>query len=82
MSEPENEAKGVAELVDSLHRFIEEKQVGADIAIISLVSTAGEIALSLIVAQPELKEAYLRVFSSSVRQVRKQIKDELKARKL
>ena len=53
----ENEAKRVADVVDSLHELIEGRQVGADIAIISLISTAGEVALSLIVAQPELKEA-------------------------
>lgn len=77
-----NDADRVAEIVDSLHTLIESKQVGADIAIVSLVSTAGEVALSLIVAQPELKEAYLKVFNSSVEQVRKQLKQELKARKI
>jgi|GEM_PF-1739151 len=78
----EGDATRVAEVVDSLHSLIESKQIGADIAIVSLVSTAGEIALSLIVAQPELKEAYLKVFNSSVEQVRKQLKQELKARKI
>ena len=78
----ENEAKRVAELVDSLHELIEGRQVGADIAIISLISTAGEVALSLIVAQPELKEAYLKVFNSSVEQVKKQLRQELKERKI
>lgn len=76
------DASRVAEVVDSLHSLIESKQVGADMAIVSLVSTAGEIALSLIVAQPELKEAYLKVFNSSVEQVRKQLRQELKARKI
>jgi hypothetical protein len=76
------DASRVAEVVDSLHSLIESKQVGADLAIVSLVSTAGEIALSLIVAQPELKEAYLKVFNSSVEQVRKQLRQELKARKI
>jgi hypothetical protein len=76
------DASRVAEVVDSLHSLIESKQVGADMAIVSLVSTAGEIALSLIVAQPELKEAYLKVFNSSVEQVRKQLRHELKARKI
>ena len=76
------DASRVAEVVDSLHNLIESKQVGADMAIVSLVSTAGEIALSLIVAQPELKEAYLKVFNSSVEQVRKQLKQELKVRKI
>ncbi len=76
------DASRVAEVVDSLHNLIESKQVGADMAIVSLVSTAGEIALSLIVTQPELKEAYLKVFNSSVEQVRKQLKQELKVRKI
>jgi hypothetical protein len=76
------DASRVAEVVDSLHNLIESKQVGADMAIVSLVSTAGEIALSLIVAQPELKEAYLKVFNSSVEQVKKQLRQELKARKI
>ena len=72
----------VAEIVDSLHGVIETKQAGADVAIISLISTAGEIALSLIVSKPELKEAYLKTFNSSIEQVRKQLKDELKARRI
>ena len=78
----ENEAGRVAEIVDSLHAFMEQRQVGADVAIISLTSAAGEIALSLIVAHPELKEAYLKVFNSSVEQVKKQIRQELKSRKI
>ena len=78
----EEDANRVAEVVDSLHNLIESKQVGADMAIVSLVSTAGEIALSLIVAQPELKEAYLKMFNSSVEQVRKQLRQELKTRKI
>jgi hypothetical protein len=76
------EASRIAEVVDSLHGLIESRQVGADIAIASLVSTAGEIALSLIVAQPELKEPYLKVFNSAVEQVRRQLKQELKTRKV
>lgn len=76
------EASRIAEVVDSLHDLVERKQVGADIAIASLISTAGEIVLSLIVAQPELKDAYLKVFNSSVEQVRQQLKQELKARNL
>jgi len=76
------EASRISEVVDSLHGLMEEKQVGADVAIVSLVSTAGEVALSMIVAQPELKEAYLKVFNSTVEQVRKQLKQELKARKV
>ena len=79
---PAMEASRVSEVVDSLHDLIEEKQVGADVAIVSLVSTAGEVALSMIVAQPELKEAYLKVFNSAVEQVRKQLRQELKARKV
>jgi hypothetical protein len=74
------EASRVSEVVDSLHDLVESKQVGADIAIVSLVSTAGEVALSMIVAQPELKDAYLKVFNSAVEQVRRQLKQELKAR--
>jgi len=34
------------------------------------------------VAQPELKEAYIKVFNSAVEQVRKQLRQELKARKV
>jgi hypothetical protein len=77
-----NEASCVSEIVDSPHDFIQEKQTLPDIAIISLISTAGEIALSLIVAQPELREAYLKVFNSSVEQVRKQLKQELDSRNI
>ena len=76
------EASRVSEVVDSLHELVESKQVGADVAIVALVSAAGEIALSLIVAQPELKEAYLKVFNSAVEQVRRQLKQELKERKV
>jgi hypothetical protein len=76
------EASRISEVVDSLHALIESKQVGADIAIVSLVSAAGEVALSLIVAQPELKEAYIKVFNSAVEQVRKQLRQELRARKI
>ena len=79
---PAMEASRVAEVVDSLHDLIESKQVGADIAIVSLVSAAGEVVLSLIVAQPELKEAYLKVFNSAVEQVRRQLRQEMKARKI
>jgi hypothetical protein len=74
------EASRVSEVVDSLHGLIE--QVGADIAVVSLVSAAGEVALSMIVAQPELKESYLKVFNSAVEQVRRQLRQELKARKI
>ena len=79
---PAMEASRVSEVVDSLHDLIERTQVGADVAIVSLVSTAGEVALSMIVAQPELKEAYLNVFNSAVEQVRKQLRQELEARKV
>jgi hypothetical protein len=78
---PAMEASRVSEVVDSLHDLIERRQIGADVAIVSLVSTAGEVALSLIVAKPEL-EAYLKVFNSAVEQVRKQLRQELKARKV
>ena len=76
------EASRVSEMVDSLHDLIESKQVGADVAIVSLVSAAGEVVLSMTVAQPELKEAYLKAFNSAVEQVRLQLKQELKARKI
>ena len=76
------EASRVSEVVDSLHGLIESKQVGADVAMVSLVSAAGEVALSMIVAQPELKESYLKVFNSAVEQVRRQLRQELKARKI
>lgn len=76
------EASRVTEVVDSLHDLIESKQVGADIAVVSLVSAAGEVALSMIVAQPELRESYLKVFNSAVEQVRRQLRQELKARKI
>jgi hypothetical protein len=79
---PAMEASRVSEVVDSLHDLIDSKQVGADIAIVSLVSAAGEVALSLMVAQPELKEAYLKVFNSAVEQVRRQLRQEMKARKI
>ena len=72
----------VEEIVNSLHEVIESKQAGADIAIVSLISAAGEIALGLIVSRPELKEAYLKSFNSSVEQVRRQLKQELKSRGL
>ena len=78
----ESEANDVAKMVDSVHDLIESKQVNADIAIISLVSAAAEIALSVIVAQPELKDAYLKVFDSSIEQVRKQLEQEMKERKI
>ena len=76
------EASRVSEVVDSLHGLIESKQVGADIAVVSLVSAAGEVALSMIVAQPGLKESYLKIFNSAVEQVRRQLRQELKARKI
>ena len=77
-----SEAHHVAKVVDSLHQFIEQEQVEADAAIISLISTAGEVALSMIVAKPALLDAFLKVFDSSVEQVRKQLTEELSARKL
>lgn len=76
----QEEAIRVAEIVDSLHALLESKQASADVAIVSLVSTAGEIALSLIVAKPELREVYLKTFNSSVEQVKKQLRHELKTR--
>lgn len=76
------EASRISEVVESLHDLIESKQVGGDIAITSLVSTAGEVLLSLIVAQPELKEAYLKVLNDAVGLVRMQLEQELEARKI
>lgn len=79
---PVMEASRISEVVDSLHELVESKGVGADIAIVALISAAGEIALSLIVAQPELKDTYLKAFNSAIEQVRKQLKQELKDRKI
>lgn len=76
------ETNRISEVVGDLHNLLESKQVGGDIAIISLVSTAGEVVLSLIVAQPELKEAYLKVFNNAVEQIRRQIAQELEARNI
>lgn len=76
------EASRISEVVDSLYELIESKQVGADVAAINLFSAAGEVALSLIVVQPELKGAYLKVFNRAVEQLRKQLKQELRARKV
>lgn len=76
------EASRISEVVEDLHNLLESKQAGGDIAIISLVSTAGEVVLSLIVAQPKLKEAYLKVFDNAVEQIRMQIAQELEARKI
>ena len=76
----QGEASRVAEIVDSLHALLESKQATADVAIVSLVSTAGEIALSLIVAKPELKQVYLKTFNKSIEQVKKQLRQELKTR--
>jgi hypothetical protein len=75
-------AGSVAEVVNSLHEVIESKQVTADVAIVSLISAAGEIALSLIVSGPQSKETYLKIFNSSVEQVRRQLMQELKSRGL
>ena len=78
----QGQAQRVAEIVDSLHDLLESKQAGADVAMISLISTAGEIALGMIVAKPALKDAYLKAFNSSVEQVRRQLRQELKSRGL
>ena len=69
-------------LVDNLHRLMESNQVPADVAITSLVSTAGEIALGMAVAHPERKEVYLKVFNNAAEQVRKQLVSELQSRGL
>ena len=72
----------VAEIVDSLHAHLESKQASADVAIVSLISTAGEIVLSLVVAKPELKDVYLKMFNTSVEQVKNQLRHELKSRRV
>ena len=46
------------------------------------LSAAGEVALSLIVTHPELKEAYLKLFNSALEQVRRQLMNEVKVRKI
>ena len=76
----EGEAIRVAEIVDSIHALLESKQASAYVAIVGLVSTAGEIALSLIVAKPALKEMYLKTLNSTIEQVKKQLRHELKTR--
>ena len=76
----QGQGQRVAELVDNLHELLEAKQAGADMAMVSLISTAGEIALSMIVARPDLKADYLKAFNSSVEQVRRQLRQELKSR--
>lgn len=76
------EAGRVAEIVDDLHAHLESKQASADVAIVSLISTAGEIVLSLVVAKPELKDVYLKMFNTSVEQVKNQLRHELKSRRV
>ena len=76
----QGEASRVPEIVDSLHTLLESKQASADVAIVSLVSTAGEIALSLILAKPEMREMYLKTLNCAVEQVKKQLRHELKTR--
>ena len=76
----QGQGQRVAELVDSLHELLVARQAGADVAMVSLISTAGEIALSMIVARPDLKADYLKAFNSSVEQVRRQLRQELKSR--
>lgn len=78
----QGEPQRIAEVVNSLHDLIESKQAGAEISIISLISTAGEIVLSLVLSDPGHKDAYLKAFNSAVEQVRTQLRQELKARKL
>jgi hypothetical protein len=62
----QGEASRVEEIVDSLYAHLESKKASADVAIVSLISAAGEIALSLVVAKPELKDAYLKTFNTFV----------------
>jgi hypothetical protein len=75
-------ADHISKVVNGLHGFLESEQVGADIAIASLVSAAGEVALGMIVARPENRDAYLKLFNSTVEQVRAQLRRELKERKI
>jgi hypothetical protein len=72
----------IAQLVDNLHGLLESLQAPADVAITSLVSAAGEIALGMAVARPDCKDTYLKLFNSAVEQVRKQLRKELKAKGL
>ena len=76
----QGEQSRVAEIVDSLHAHLESMKASADVAIVSLISAAGEIALSLVVAKPELKDVYLKTFNTSVEQVKNQLRHELKSR--
>lgn len=78
----DNNSNSVAGLVDGLHGLIESRQAPADVAIASLVSAAGEVALGMAVAHPKSKDAYLKAFDSAVEQVRKQLRKELKSRGL
>lgn len=75
-------ADRISRLVDGLHGFLESEQAGADAAIASLISTAGEVTLSMMVAHPENKDAYLKLFNSTVEQVRVQLRREIKERKI
>lgn len=74
-------SQGIPELVESLHDLI-SKQVPADVAVDGLISAAGEIVLGMAVANPDRKDAYVKVFNSSMEQVRRQLARELKSRRL
>jgi hypothetical protein len=78
----EGESQRIAEVANHLHDLIESRQVGAEIAIIGLISTAGEIVLGMISADPALKDPYLKTFNSAVEQVRTQLKHKLDERKI
>lgn len=79
---PASASDRISQVVNGLHGFLESDRVGADIAITSLVSAAGEVALGTIVARPENRDAYLKLFNSTVEQVRAQLRRELKERKI
>lgn len=74
------DAGRVAEIVDILYELIESKQAGADLAMVSFISTAGEIALSLIASKTEFRDACLKTHSCPVEQVRNKLRHELRAR--
>lgn len=77
-----SEQNSITEIVDHLHGLLEARQTPADMAITCLVSAAGEIALGMAVVRPDCKDAYIKLFNSTVEQVRKQLRKELKTRGL
>jgi hypothetical protein len=78
----QGEPNRIAEVVANLHDLIESKQVGAEIAIVSLISAAGEIVLGMILSDPNFKDGYLKTFNIAVEHVRTQLRNELNERKI